>query len=93
MRLSKYVISVSKRHKNNHAGVKKGTWMIYYYDEDWKLQTKRISPLLVPFYKIGKWHRKKMSCLECGRVFLTVVNWRDKDQECPFCYESYDEYD
>ena len=43
MRLVKYVISVSKRHKNNHAGVKNGTWSIYYYDEDWKLQTKRIN--------------------------------------------------
>ena len=41
MRLVKYVISVSKRHENNHAGVKNGAWMIYYYDEDGKIQTKR----------------------------------------------------
>ena len=37
MRLSEYIISVSKRHKNNHAGAKSGTWSIYYYDEEGKI--------------------------------------------------------
>ena len=34
-----------------------------------------------------------MSCLKCGRVFLTLTNRRDKNQECPFCSESYDLYE
>ena len=93
MRLSKYIISVSKRHENNHAGVKSGTWMIYYYDEDWKMQTKRINPLLIWYYKLRKRHRTKGVCPHCSREFLLLTNWHDKKAECPFCLDDYDEYD
>ena len=86
LRLSKYVISVSKRHKNNHAGVKNGTWSIYYYDEDWKLQTKRINPLLIGYYKLIRRHRKKMYCLNCKNSVLVLTNWYDrKIPDCPYC--------
>ena len=78
MRLSKYVVSVSKRHKNNHAGVKNGTWAIYYYDEDWKMQTKRINPLLIWYYKLIRRHRKKMYCLNCKNAVLVLTNWYDR---------------
>ena len=88
MRLVKYVISVSKRHKNNHAGVKNGTYMIYYYDEDMILQTKRINPLLIWYYKLKKRHRKKGMCSECHRQFVFLTNWYDKKMECPVCSES-----
>ena len=88
MRLVKYVISVSKRHENNHAGVKNGTYMIYYYDENMILQTKRINPLLIWYYKLRKYHRKKAMCSECYREFVFLTNWYDKKMECPICSES-----
>ena len=88
MRLVKYVISVSKRHKNNHAGVKNGTYMIYYYDEDMILQSKRINPLLIWYYKLKKRHRKKGVCSECHRQFVFLTTWYDKKMECPVCSES-----
>ena len=50
MRLSKYVISVSKRHKNNHAGVKNGAWCIYYYDDDCKEIVKQNDKFLFEKY-------------------------------------------
>ena len=88
MRLVKYVISVSKRHENNHAGVKNGTYMIYYYDEDMILQSKRINHLLIWYYKLRKYHRKKAMCSECYREFVFLTNWYDKKMECPVCSES-----
>jgi hypothetical protein len=88
MRLVKYVISVSKRHENNHAGVKSGSYMIYYYDEDMILQTKRINPLLIWYYKLRKYHRKKAMCSECHRQFVFLTNWYDQKMECPVCSES-----
>ena len=88
MRLVKYIISVSKRHENNHAGVKNGTYMIYYYDEDMILQSKRINPLLIWYYKLKKRHRKKGVCSECHRQFVFLTTWYDKKMECPVCSES-----
>ena len=88
MRLVKYIISVSKRYENNHAGVKNGTYMIYYYDEDMILQTKRINPLLIWYYKLRKRHRVKGVCSECGREMRFLTCWYDKKMECPFCSES-----
>ena len=88
MRLVKYVISVSKRHENNHAGVKNGTYMIYYYDEDMILQSKRINPLLIWYYKLKKRYRKKGVCSECHRQFVFLTTWYDKKMECPVCSES-----
>ena len=94
MRLSEYIISVSKRHKNNHAGVKNGTWAIYYYDEYEKMQTKRINPLLIWYYKLRKRHRVKGVCSECGREIHFLTCWYDKKMECPFCLdEFYDEFE
>jgi len=98
LRLSEYIISVSKRHKNNHAGVKNGTWAIYYYDEEGKMQTKRINPLLIWYYKLKKYHRKKMYCLNCKNAVLVLNNWYDrKIPDCPYCeleeLDEFDEYD
>ena len=89
----KIIISVSKRHKNNHAGVKNGAWVVYYYDEDWKLQTKRINPLLVQFYKLARYHRIQCQCDECDLLYITFVNWHDKNQDCPRCYPKVEEFD
>ena len=96
MRLSKVIISVSKRHKNNHAGVKNGTWAIYYYDEDGKIQTKRINPLLILYYKLKRYHRTKGMCPNCYRGFTIFSNRydRNKNPNCPYCLEEdFDEYD
>ena len=94
MRLSEYIISVSKRHKNNHAGVKNGTWSIYYYDEEGKIQTKRINPLLIWYYKLRKRRRVKGVCSECHREIHFLTCWYDKKMECPYCLEEdFDEYD
>ena len=95
MRLSKYVVSVSKRHKNNHAGVKNGTWAIYYYDEEGKMQTKRISSLLIWYYKLIRRSRKKMYCPDCKNGVLVLNNWYDrKIPNCPYCeLEEIGEYD
>jgi len=79
MRLVKYIISVSKRYENNHAGVKNGTYMICYYDEDMILQTKRINPLLIWYYKLRKRHRVKGVCSECGREMRFLTCWYDKE--------------
>ena len=93
MRLVKYVISVSKRHENNHVGVKNGSFMINYYDEDWKLQTQRINPLLIWYYKLRKRRRVKGVCSECSREIHFLTCWYDKKMECPFCLDEFDEYD
>ena len=91
MRLVKYIISVSKRYENNHAGVKNGTYMICYYDEDMILQTKRINPFLIWYYKLKKRHRKKGMCSECYREFIICTNWHDKNAECPYCLDEFDD--
>ena len=78
MRLVKCVVSVSKRHKNNHAGVKNGTWSIYYYDEDGKMQTKRINPLLIWYYKLRKRRRVKGVCSEYGSAYSFLTSWYGK---------------
>ena len=94
MRLSEYVISVSKRHKNNHAGAKNGTWSIYYYDQDGKIQTKRINPLLIWYYKLIRRQRRKAMCTRCNGQYTVLINWYDKNIDCPYCLEEdYDEYD
>ena len=95
LRLSEYIISVSKRHKNNHAGVKNGTWAIYYYDEDGKIQTKRINPLLIWYYKLRKRQRTKAICSNCSKQFLILSCWYDKikNHNCPYCLDEYDDYD
>ena len=91
MRLSKYVVSVSKRHKNNHAGVKNGAWCIYYFNkDDWDygieaLQVERINFLLVPYYKIIKFHRHKITCDDCDYTYPVLTNWYDRNTDCPNC--------
>ena len=62
--------------------------MIYYYDEEGKMQTKRINPLLIWYYKLKKYHRKKGVCPNCYREYLLLTNWYDRSDWCPFCSES-----
>ena len=80
----KYVVSVSKKRDS--------IWKIYYYekDEDNNLvfKSKRISRLLIPFYKLVKCHRTKMWCDECGQIFLSITRLNNSHDECPYCSES-----
>ena len=67
--------------------------MINYYDEDWKLQTQRINPLLIWYYKLRKRRRVKGVCSECSREIHFLTCLYDKKMECPFCLDEFDEYD
>lgn len=59
------------------------------------MQTKRINPLLIWYYKLKRYHRTKGVCLECNREFTIFTNWynRNKNPECPYCFDEYNEYD
>ena len=77
----KYVVSVSKKRDS--------IWKIYYYelDDDDKLvfKSKRISRLLVPYYKLVKCHRNKMYCTECGKTFQQISRRNNDFADCPYC--------
>ena len=49
------------------------------------MQTKRINPLLIWYYKLKKRRRVKAYCPNCSSGFLLLTNWYDKKAECPFC--------
>jgi hypothetical protein len=87
-----YVISIAKRY--NHArthykdprnrGIKgaKPVLGIYYLTEDWKLRFRKISRLMVPYYRAILWKRKRFLCLVCGSKFMALVK---KDTDIPSC--------
>ena len=75
--MQKYIISVSKKNKS--------IWKIYFYDEDFKIQSKRINSLLVWFYKLKKRHRNFYYCNECNGKILALTNWYDNKINCPYC--------
>ena len=70
----KCIVSVSKKHSS--------VWRIYYYDVDQEgnhiFKSKTINKLLIPFYKILKFHRTKVQCSECKRQFTFFYKWFDK---------------
>ena len=75
--MQKYIISVSKKNKS--------IWKIYFYDEDFKIQSKRINPLLVWFYKLKERHRNYYHCNDCNNNLLALTNWYDNKINCPYC--------
>ena len=91
--MQKYIVSVSK--KNNSI------WKIYFYDENFQIHSQRINPLLIWYYKLIRRHRRKAVCPNCGNRFLVLINWYDKNMDCPVCMpqeqlldeEDFDEYD
>jgi len=58
---------------------------------DEERKAKRINPLLIWYYKLKKYHRKKAVCPECDRRYLLLTNWHDKSDCYPFCLDEYDE--
>jgi len=85
----KYIVSVSKTyiHRGNHIhkSSTKKHWHIYYYDEEGKFNTKRVSLLQALYYKTQKRKRLKYICTECGEVFLGLVKSYKQTVECPHC--------
>ena len=80
----KCIVSVSKKHSS--------VWRIYYYDVDQEgnhiFKSKTINKLLIPFYKMLKFHRTKVQCSECKRQFTFFYKWFDKKiPNCPYCFE------
>ncbi len=90
-----YVISIAKRY--NHArthykdprnrGIKgaKPMFGIYFINEEGKLRFRRISRLMVPYYRTRLWKRRVMICLECGNKFLALIKKENDDVDCPYC--------
>jgi len=81
--MQKYIVSVSK--KNNSV------WKIYFYDENFQIHSERINPLLIWYYKLRRYHRKKALCTECLREFPVLTNWHDKNANCPYCLDDYED--
>ena len=80
----KYILSVSKKRHSK--------WKIYYeeyddYEEKVIFKSKKISRLLIPYYKLQRCHRTKRVCPECNSVFTFFCNWYNKlkNIECPYC--------
>src|SRR5574337_548179 len=90
-----YVISIAKRY--NHArthyrdprnrGIKgaKPVLGIYYYTEEGKLRFRKISRLLVPYYRSRIWKRRVCRCFECNSKFIGFVKNDADSQECIYC--------
>ena len=90
-----YVISIAKRY--NHArthykdprnrGIKgaKPVIGIYYLNEDLKLRFKKISWLMIPYYRTRLWKRRVCICLECGCKFAGLVKKETDNLDCPNC--------
>jgi hypothetical protein len=87
-----YVISIAKRY--NHArthykdprnrGIKgaKPVLGIFFLDEYEKLHFRKISRLMVPYYRAILWKRRQFFCLNCERKFPGLVK---KDTDIPAC--------
>ena len=84
----KLVVSVSKTHTNRgshrHRPSTKKYWHIYYYDEEGKFCTQRVSFIEALFYKLNKARRLKFFCQNCENVFTFIVP-RGRKLRCPNC--------
>ena len=90
-----YVISIAKRY--NHArthykdprnrGIKRAKRVlgIYVINEDGKLEFRKISRLMIPYYRARLWKRRRFYCLECTIKFIGLVK-KDTDMPAsPYC--------
>ena len=90
-----YVISIAKRY--NHAkthykdprnrGIKgaKPVLGIYLINESGKLQFRKISRLMIPYYRNRLWKRRMMICLYCGSKFTRLIKKETDEITCPYC--------
>ena len=86
------VISVSKTYHNAQSRRKKWGkprckpfWVAYIIDDNENFVRKRISPLLVPFYKSQIRCRRTLLCTDCENEFIAYVKSDTEDVGCPFC--------
>lgn len=92
-----YVISIAKRY--NHAkthykdprnrGIKgaKSVLGIYVINENGKLRFRKISRLMIPYYRTRLWKRRIRYCLECGNKFIVLLRKETDNPRCPNCSE------
>lgn len=90
-----YIISIAKRY--NHArthykdprnrGIKgaKPVLGIYFINEDGKLRFRKISRLMIPYYRARVWKRRVFVCLECGFKFSGLVKKETDHITCINC--------
>lgn len=90
-----YVISIAKRY--NHARThyvdprNRGTrgakpvLGIYVINEEGKLQFRRISRLMIPYYRTKLWKRRIRNCVECDSKFVVLIKKESDKTECPYC--------
>jgi len=87
----KYIISVSKtyihRGIHRHRSNTKKHWFVYYYDEAWKLQSKRVNFIQAMYYKTQKRHQLKRICTVCGKIWYFFPKSKREKLECPNCLE------
>ncbi|MDG7050798.1 MAG: hypothetical protein JRZ94_06315 [Nitrososphaerota archaeon] len=90
-----YVISIAKRYnharthykdpRNRGAKGAKSVLGIYVINEDGKLQFKKISRFMIPYYRTKLWKRRIYVCSECDRKFMALVKKHTDYVVCPFC--------
>jgi len=84
----KHIVSVSKAYKHRgkmqHRTAKKH-WHVYFYDEQGHFHTERVNLLQVLYYRTQKRHRYKVTCTECGSVFIALIKSFREKLECPYC--------
>jgi rubrerythrin len=85
----KNIISVSKtyihRGRHKHKPSTKKQWFVYYYDENGKFHSEKISYLQAMYYKQQKLRRLKYYCENCGKFFLGLVKSPKQQVVCPNC--------
>ena len=91
-----HVLSVSKsyRHRGGNHVHRPGTkkqWTVYYITDEGQFASKRISPLMVAYYKSKRERYINMVCNSCYGAF-TVFYRNPKELqavECPACAAAY----
>ena len=74
----------------HRPGTKKH-WMVYYVTDEGQFASKRISPLMVAYYKSKRERYISMVCQSCyNAVTLFYKNPKELDDaECPACATAY----
>lgn len=87
-----YVVGVSKAYSNSNSRVKnrikpKTDYVIYSYDEHFKISRKSVSKLQWYFAKLftKKYHKITFKCENCSQKFISIVKNKKKSVRCPNC--------
>ena len=92
-----YVISIAKRY--NHArthykdprnrGINgaKPVLGLYVINGEGKLRFRKISRLMVSYYRTRLWKRRVLIYLGCGNRFTGLIKKDTDEVTCPYCLE------